>query len=283
MLRYLAICALAMQSTLAFGQPVDLLLLEEMRKRYKNSFESIYVTDSALNNLFVHLRARDAQDKLTKLGTNADVLNVLVKFLADIANDRAFLQLELRVLKAGYKKQSDPSATIQQLPWKEGQVFHVAVLCDRYLQGQLKLAALKKQLASSGITVGESWSKFDELRVDPYVPAVTMVETLADFVSYTDRRGPEVTALATTNPYAYNGIINFKLNAKDEKAPIRTYFATDWPTAIKSQWIKRYKILESYAKSTDENSAVKWEAQLDGLQRLEYAKLFRAIEAEKPQ
>jgi hypothetical protein len=283
LIRYLLLLLLTVHIGLAHSQRVDQQVLEELRKRYKQSFESIYVTDSALNNLSVHLRTQQAQDQLTKSGTSTDVLNLLVKFLSDITNERVFLQLELRGLRAGYKRQSDPSASIQQLPWKEGQVFHIAVLCDRYLQGQIKLAMLKKQLGADGISVVASWSKFDELRVDPYVPIVTMVDTLTAFALYAGRHEPQVNALAKSNPLAYKGITSFKSYVVDQKPPAGIYMATDWPTPIKSQWINRYKVLEGYGQSTDKTLVPVWRAQLDGLQHIEYSKLLRTMEGTKPQ
>jgi hypothetical protein len=67
----------------------------------------------------------------------------------------------------------------------------------------------------------------------------------------------------------------------DQGTPSKLFFATEWPNAIKSQWIMKYKVLEGFAKVTDETAIPVWRAQLDTLQRMEYSKLLRAIEGVK--
>jgi hypothetical protein len=281
--RTLALLFFALVPSISIAQTIDPAVLDELRKRYKHSFESIYVSDTALNNLSVHLRAQRTIEALTKTGTRLEVLQVLRKFLEQVANDRAFLQLELRALRAGYKKQSDASASIQQLPWKQTEVFHIAVLCDRYLQGQIRLAEFVKQMSAGGISVGESWAKFHEFRKDPYLPVVTMTEALTDFASLADKRESEVGALALKDPGTYNSIKTFKMYVSEPGVPSKLFFATDWPTAVKSQWIKKYRVLEGFAKVTDDSAIPVWHAQLDTLQRMEYGKLVRAMEGTRSQ
>lgn len=270
--------ALLFSCVSAYGQPIDQRVLDDLRKRYEHSFESIYVNDPALNNLSVHLRAESTIDSLNKSGTDIDVLKIFRKFLTDIANDRAFLQLELRALRAGYKRDNDPSATIQTLPWTQRQVFHVAVLCDRYLVGQLRLAQLGKKLSAGGISLGEGWVKLDELRRDPYVPVTTMTNSLTDFALQAEKNEAQINVLATTNPFVYNKIRIFRTYAADRKANPQIH---EWPSPVKIEWINKYRILESYGKSADEASVSSWRMQLDILQDIEYRQLLRSASSKK--
>ena len=273
---------LLLQSSFSYSQALDHNLLEDLRKRYKDSFESIYVNDSALNNLSVHLRNDKNVEVLTQHGANPEALSLLRKFLLEMANDRAFLQLQLRALRAGFKKGSDLSATIQQLPWTDRQVLYVAVVCDRYLQGQWNVSELKRALMSGQISVADSWKRFDQLRRDPYVPPVTIADPLTDFAAYAQRNEAQVNALAGTNPFVFNQISRFKSRANDNRPPEDLYFAFEWPTSVKSEWARRYKALESYGQSTDAALVPSWRRQMDFLQDLQFAQMVRSTPSPTP-
>jgi hypothetical protein len=268
---------------ITYAQSVDTRKLDDLRRRYQDSLQSIYITDAALNNLNVHLRPDETVVKLVKSGMNVEALNAFRKFLVDVANDRAFLQLELHQLRALFKRNSDPSAGIQLLPWTRAEVFHIAVFCDRYLQGQLMLAQLKKRITGETITVAESWLTLDGFRQDPYVPVVTMTDTLKDFVLQADRNRAQLDRLATTDPSLFVKIRTFKLSATDPVIPANVYFPFDWPGIVKTEWAKRYKLLESYGKSTDMAAVPVWHKQLDNLQDIEFAQLVRSTGSQKPE
>lgn len=272
----------AVPVVLAYAQSVDSRKLDDLRKRYEPSLGSIYITEVALNNLNVHLRPDDSVTKLAKEGVNPEALNAFRKFLVNIANDRAFLQLELQRLRALFKRNSDLSAGIQQLPWTQAEVFHIAVFCDRYLQGQLMLEALKQRIAGERITVAESWKALDAFRQDPYIPVVTMTDSLKDFVLHADRNEAQLDNLAATDPSLSAKIKNFKLIAVDRTPPANVYFPFDWPGILKTEWIKRYKLLESYGKSIDMAAVPVWHKQLDNLQDIEFAQLVRSTASQKP-
>jgi hypothetical protein len=268
-------------SCCTYAQEIDEKALEQMRKRYESSFESIYVTDPVLNNLAVHLRTTHSIALLTKNGADAGILNIFRKFLTDVANDRAFLQLELRTLKAGFKRQSDPSPGIQQLSWSRNQVYRIAVICDRYLQGQIELADLQNKLAKGDISIVASWNALEKFRRDPYVPAATMTGSLNTFLAYINQNQAKVSALAATNPSIYERIANFKTNVNDPSLTSPGRVRIDWPVAVKSEWDAKYKLLESYGKSTNANSVEPWLQQLDHLQNIEYEKLIGSVPSPK--
>lgn len=276
-------CVLAglLSGACSYAAQIDDGKLALLRKRYESSFESIYVSDSVLNNLAVHFRTSDTLERVTKDGTDAGVVNIFRKFLDDVAKDRAFLQLELRSLRAGFKRQSDPSPAIQPLPWTRDEVFQIALLCDHYLQGQLQLAQLQQKLATGKISVAASWITLDSLRRNPYVPAATMTGSLSHFLVYVKKNPAKVNALATSDPSIYTSVVSFKANVADPNLLSGSHVMVDWPSAVKSEWRVKYKLLVGYGKSTDADSVQEWVQQLDHLQNIEFSKLVASVPSPK--
>lgn len=275
-LRICALVACCISAAPAWSQNVDEQKLKQLREKYE-PLESIYMMDVALNNLNVHLRPDQIVKELTKRGIDTQALNTFRKFLFDLANDRALLQLELHDLRALFKRSTDPTASISVLPWSRGEVFHIAVLCDGYLQGQIRLAKLKQAIDKGTVSLADAWKVLDEVRRDPYVPVVTMTDSLKDFVAQASRSESQLVRLQATDPVLFSKINNFKASATNDRKPENLYFTGEWPSVLKGEWTKRYKLLESYGGSTTSTGAVAiWQKQLDNLQDIQFSQMVRS-------
>jgi len=108
-----------------------------------------------------------------------------------------------------------------------------------------------------------------------------MTDSLKDFLVFLNKNSGQLDALAVRDPATYSNVANFKARATDPNMTYGGNVEIDWPAAVKSEWTKKYKLLESYAKSTDANAVEPWTRELDHLQIIEYGKLVETVPAPK--
>jgi hypothetical protein len=181
--------------------------------RAKYPYESIYLTNTTLNDLTVHLRDPQKFKELSAV-VPSKTLNTLRKFLESNTTSRAFLQIDIVNLRAGFKRSSERLGTISPLAWTKEDVANIAGFVDQYLNGQIAVEKLAMELQGGNIQVAAAWSTLDRLTKDPFVPAVSLSASLKDFSSLVEKKQSELAALKKTDLGKYQQIANFTTEFK---------------------------------------------------------------------
>lgn len=208
----LALCAAPVGAT----RPPEVAPPALAQLRAKYTFQSIYLTTIPLHSLTVLLDEPAKYDKLKADKRWSNALPVLKKYLDDNKNEQlnksiAFLQLDIRDLKAGVKLISDRTAAITQLPWAADLIIELGIFCDLFLSGQVRVEDVAARISASKTSVVEAWAAIGELKNDPFVPTKSIGKPLRDFQLFLGKKGDELRNLEKSDKPQFDMIQKFRL------------------------------------------------------------------------
>jgi hypothetical protein len=247
--------------------------LKELRARYQTSDHSIYLSESNLNNLTVHLRDGANSGNVLKLGVSNSALKTFRGFLEQSTFERAFFKIDLNGIRASYMLRTDLVPGIRHLSWTEGTVVEVAVICDAYLQKQLQLQALTAALSKGAVSLRSGWISLDQFKVDPMVPASTLTGALDAFSKQAKAKPADLAVIKANDPERYRQINLFVDMTRESPSSLVHTMKYDVPSSMKLKWANQHILLDGYWKATEQN-ANPWRMQLEQLQKIEAEKLL---------
>lgn len=181
----------------------------ELRSNYH--FGSLYVTYIPLNDLTQLLNDPGKLPKLREETSQPGCLDTFRSFLKMHASERlnagiAFLQLELTILKAGYKKISDRDGVIHPTSWSGPDVQGIAELCDRYFRRLSTFEVMHESIRSGDVSVGQAFKTFSEFKDDPFLTNSNKASLLANVKGLIDEKPHELVDLKRSDAATYKSI-----------------------------------------------------------------------------
>jgi hypothetical protein len=210
------LCALGLGAGTESSQSV----LEQLKQKYP--WGSIYVMYIPLNDMADVLDDDQRFREVAAKPPGPAALKVFKAFLDStrekfISEAVVFLQLNLHLGKAGYKRLSDRRGEIQELAWTQNQFEGIAQYCDQSLNHFGEYAALKEKVSSGTVSLAKSWKELEKLSTNPYIPTSKMAPLAAEFGKLIDKRPDELKALKRNDRKLHDTIQGFKLNLEDSQ------------------------------------------------------------------
>lgn len=183
------------------------------------TFGSIYLTYIPLNDITHLLNEEKKFDQLVKQ-TKPEALQDLKTFLnserqPNMNEALAFVQLDLTVGEAGFKKISDRNGAITKIPWAEPTVHEIGAFCDRFLKRVQDAEESSLAFAAGRTTLRTAWAKLKGLREDPLIPTRRIAVLDKEFRSLVERNAAELEELRSGSNTMYTAIRDFSTKHDD--------------------------------------------------------------------
>jgi hypothetical protein len=193
--------------------------IKALEARYPSG--AIYVTYISLNNMRIVLhdpaRFPIIEQKYPVLSRtrNTPVIEIYKGFLrtireGSISQAVAFLWLDFRTGKAGFKRLSDYNGLLQDPGWTRDEVVTIAQVCDEFLTRFDAVESFGQSLKDRKAAAEQGWRVLVALRDDPHIPREQLAPLVSEYRALLDAKAPELAALQATDPKLAGDIEAFK-------------------------------------------------------------------------
>lgn len=256
-------------SQICLAQSPDQRAISELKEKY--TFGSIYLTNTLLNNYQQHLNDPSKIKPLESTSIGKEVLALFRGFLdgvaierADLTRSTAFLQLDVNLGVAGFKRSSDRNGVITKLPWTERQVHMIARLSDLLSNGQLTIEAKLGAFNNGSQGLAEGWATIKQFREDPYIQTKSLSQYLLAFDDVASKKSNDLAILKATQTSTFKEIEEFRNSLAKTRPQIA--ISANVPTNLlsenaktwgKSQLLVEKAVIDGLWKATNSPSSTK--------------------------
>lgn len=189
-------------------------------------FGSIYLTYIPLNDMTNLLNEPKKFAQLASTAASGHALQILKTFLNDerqahMNEALAFVQINLKTGKAGFKKISDRNGTISEMAWDKSTVREIGRFSDEFLKRLVECENVQTSIANGRATVRKAWEDLQSLTQDPFIPTLRTMRLGRDFKSLLESKREEFASLKFEKHSTYTAIQDFSTKYDSSLAALK--------------------------------------------------------------